>query len=100
VWPPPPPLLLLAALLAHAGLLGASAATLYEGCPGVPDDWLPECWIAAHARIQVGGDRMLYQTPFTSRRWGNVLSPYFQARALALLAGHVSGSSLAVHQGA
>lgn len=46
--------------------------------------------LAAHARIQVGGDRVFYWTPHTSKRWGNVLSPYWQARALALLAGHVS----------
>lgn len=31
---------------------------------------------------------MFYWTPYTSQRWGNVLSPYWQARALAELAGH------------
>jgi hypothetical protein len=30
----------------------------------------------------------MYWTPFTSDRWGNVLSGYWQARALALLAGY------------
>lgn len=53
---------------------------------------------SAHARIQVGGDRVFYWTPHTSKRWGNVLSPYWQARALAQLAGHVSiPSACAVH---
>lgn len=50
-------------------------------------DWFPECWVAAHARIMFGEDRVLYWTPFTSDRWGNALSGYWQARALARLAG-------------
>jgi hypothetical protein len=32
--------------------------------------------------------RTMYWTPFTSEKWGNALSGYFQARALALLAGY------------
>jgi hypothetical protein len=32
-------------------------------------------------------NRTLYWTPFTSKRWGNALSGYWAARALALLAG-------------
>lgn len=65
-----------------------AAQTLYPGCTGVAPDWFPECPIAVYARVQVGGDRVFYWTPYTSKRWGNVLSPYWQARALAELAGH------------
>jgi hypothetical protein len=68
----------------------------YPGCPGVAPDWLPECWVAAHARLLMGDDRVAYWTPHTSRRWGNVLSPYWQSRALAHLAGHVRERGLAV----
>ncbi|KAF8072825.1 hypothetical protein HT031_000485 [Scenedesmus sp. PABB004] len=74
-------------LLAAAGAQQQAAGPGYPECPGIPDDWMPECWEATYARIQFGGDRTLYHTPFTSRRWGNALSPYWQARALAVVAG-------------
>lgn len=35
-------------------------AQLFTDCPGVAPDYMPECWIAAHARLQVGGDRVFY----------------------------------------
>lgn len=70
--------------LSHTG--SASVSSILT--PHFP--YVYQCVVAAHARIQVGGDRMFYWTPYTSQRWGNVLSPYWQARALALLAGHVS----------
>lgn len=35
-------------------------ASSYNDCPGVAADYMPECWIAAHARLQVGGDRVFY----------------------------------------
>lgn len=56
-------------------------------CPALKT-WFPECWVATHARIAVGNDRTFYWTPFTSEKWGNALSGYWQARALALLAGY------------
>lgn len=33
---------------------------MWLDCPSVPQDYMPECWIAAHARLQVGGDRVFY----------------------------------------
>jgi hypothetical protein len=106
---------LLAFVLATQAAVAQMKTPLFQECPGVPVDYMPECWIAAHARIQVGGDRVFYckwhpvllsytfaatglqqlidllpGTPHTSKRWGNALSPYWQARALAQLAGHVS----------
>lgn len=82
----PQHLLLLVILLLCHGL--NAAQTAYPGCPDVPPDWFPDCQAAVYARVQVGGDRVFYWTPYTSARWGNVLSPYWQARALAELAGH------------
>jgi hypothetical protein len=120
----PPLLAALLVLLSHAsGLADSQQTALFSDCPGVAADYMPECWIAAHARLQVGGDRVFYcefgsawsqpaaapdlqwltcpaallllptGTPHTSKRWGNALSPYWQARALALLAGHVSAAA-------
>ncbi|KAF6254758.1 hypothetical protein COO60DRAFT_1462514 [Scenedesmus sp. NREL 46B-D3] len=79
-------LLLLLCCLAHS-TTPQESSSLYAGCQGIPDDWVPECWSATYAQISFGGDRTLYFTPYTSRRWGNALSPYWQARALALIAG-------------
>eukprot|EP00882_Tetradesmus_deserticola_P011111 GHRQ01011748.1.p1 GENE.GHRQ01011748.1~~GHRQ01011748.1.p1 ORF type:complete len:342 (+),score=112.74 GHRQ01011748.1:47-1072(+) len=84
-----PVLLLLSLLfscLAHI-TTSQNPSSLYAGCQGVDGDWVPECWSATYANINFGGDRTLYYTPYTSRRWGNALSPYWQARALALIAG-------------
>lgn len=60
----------------------------YPECPDVPTNWTPDCPKAVYARIQLRGNRRLYWSPFTSDRWGNALSPYWQARAIAELAGH------------
>ena len=78
--------------LALLFFLGLRATTIVahdspKDCP-VPVDWFPECWVAAFARISIGGDQTIYWTPSTSSRWGNALSPYWQARALAHLAGY------------
>ncbi|WIA28952.1 hypothetical protein OEZ86_011475 [Tetradesmus obliquus] len=66
---------------------GRETTNLYAECKGIAGDWIPECWSATYAQISFGGDRTLYFTPYLSRRWGNALSPYWQARALALIAG-------------
>jgi hypothetical protein len=51
---------LLAFVLATRAAVAQTETPLFQECPGVPADYMPECWIAAHARIQVGGDRMFY----------------------------------------
>lgn len=62
---------------------------LYRGCPDVPAGWSPQCSRTGHARVQLGKDRMVYWSPFEDgRSWGNALSPYWQARGIAELAGH------------
>jgi hypothetical protein len=72
--------------------IGIQAKLLLRGGPSyscpAQSDWFPECWVAANARISIGGDQTIYWTPNTSSRWGNALSPYWQARALAYLAGY------------
>lgn len=64
-----------------------AAPSTYEGCPDVPPGWSPDCPLAAHARVR-RGNNIFYWTPYTSTRWGNALSPYWQARAVAELAGY------------
>lgn len=51
---------LLAIVFATQAAAAQTEAPLFSDCQGVPADYMPECWIAAHARIQVGGDRMFY----------------------------------------
>jgi hypothetical protein len=61
------------------------ATSAAAACPGTV--FQPECWSSALARIQFGINNTVFWVPYSTSRWGNVLSPYWQARGLAHTAG-------------
>lgn len=79
----------LAMLQCFFGMCLGEGHALYPDCPDVPPGWFPECSRTGHARIQLSRHRMVLWSPFTDgRNLGNALSPYWQARGIAELAGH------------
>jgi hypothetical protein len=50
----------LAFTAAAAACLTAAQAASYPDCPGVQEDWLPECWIAGDFAISI--DVRVYDT--------------------------------------